>query len=214
MVDRVPKASPSQFYELLNGTPEAMNFAVEVRGFVRWLMPRRHAGDGSGYRSCGLLQDVDGRLFRGTRERAADCLAVCGLALGMVTEAVRGAAVAAKIIRPEYRLLLFGRGEESGLDEEGGPRRRGFKPEEVDAVLTGKSRIDHWQRLRCRVRDFADGLTQGTKSSSPTARISNRSAPPEPAPFAAWKPTGFARCATCACEPWVAPLLHRWERCL
>ena len=31
VADRLPKASPSRFYELLNGTLEAMNFAVEVR---------------------------------------------------------------------------------------------------------------------------------------------------------------------------------------
>jgi hypothetical protein len=71
--------------------------------------------------------------------------------------------VAAKAILPEYRLLLFGRGEETGLDEEGGPMRRGFKPEEVDAVLAAKGRLDHWQMLRCRVRYFADGLALGTK---------------------------------------------------
>ena len=31
VADRLPKASPSRFYELLNGTLEAMNFAEEVR---------------------------------------------------------------------------------------------------------------------------------------------------------------------------------------
>ena len=31
VADRLPKASPGRFYELLNGTLEAMNFAAEVR---------------------------------------------------------------------------------------------------------------------------------------------------------------------------------------
>ena len=84
--------------------------------------------------------------------------------LGIVATAARGSAVAAKAILPEYRLLLVGRGEETGLDEDGQPLRRGFKPEEVDAVLAAKGRLDHWQMLRCRVRYFADGLALGTKT--------------------------------------------------
>ena len=84
--------------------------------------------------------------------------------LAIVTEAVRGSAVSARAILPEYRLLLSGRGEEAGVDEVGRPIRRGFKPEEVDAVLAAKGRLDHWQMLRCRVRYFADGMALGTKA--------------------------------------------------
>ena len=84
--------------------------------------------------------------------------------LGIVAGAVRGSAVAAKAILPEYRLRLFGRGEATGLDEDGSPLRRGFQAEEVNAVLAAKGRLAHWQLLRCRVRYFADGLALGTKS--------------------------------------------------
>ena len=108
-------------------------------------------GDPKDYRWCGYAAGVAG--VKAARS-----------GLGIVTEAVRGVAVAAKAIMPEYRLLLFGRGEETGLDEDGQALRRGFKPEEVDAVLAAKGRLDHWQMLRCRVRYFADGLALGTKT--------------------------------------------------
>ena len=108
-------------------------------------------GDPKDYRWCGYAAAVAGvKSARG--------------GLGIVAEAVRGSAVAAEAILPEYRRLLFGRGEESGLDENGQALRRGFTTAEVDAVLAAKGRLDHWQMLRCRVRYFADGLALGTKS--------------------------------------------------
>ena len=161
--------------------------------------------------------------------------------LGIVAGAVRGSAVAAKAILPEYRLRLFGRGEATGLDEDGSPLRRGFQAEEVNAVLAAKGRLAHWQLLRCRVRYFADGLALGTKSSPRGANISDRNAPAERAPCAEWKPMASVRCAICACAPWAssvapasfpaanregwrvdaaetdsrsAPLLRGWARCL
>ena len=84
--------------------------------------------------------------------------------LAIVTAAVRGKTVAAKALLPEYRLLLFGRGEETGLNEDGSPLRRGFKAEEIRAVLTAEGRLAHWQMLRCRVRYFADGMALGTNA--------------------------------------------------
>ena len=108
-------------------------------------------GDPKDYRWCGYAAAVAG------------VKAACG-GLGIVAGAARGSAVAAKAILPEYQLLLFGRGEEAGLDKAGSPLRRGFKSEEVDAVLAAKGRFDHWQMLRCRVRYFADGLALGTKT--------------------------------------------------
>ena len=84
--------------------------------------------------------------------------------LAIVTTAVRGKTVAAKALLPEYRLLLFGRGEATGLDEDGRPLRCGFKAEEIKAVLAAKGRLAHWQMLRCRVRYFADGMALGTKT--------------------------------------------------
>jgi hypothetical protein len=57
---------------------------------------------------------------------------------------IENAAAAAKAILPEYRLLLFGGAEEAGLDEAVQPLRRGFKSEEVDAMLAAKGRLDQW----------------------------------------------------------------------
>lgn len=84
--------------------------------------------------------------------------------LAIVTAAVRGQAVSARALLPEYRLLLFGRGEESGLAEDGRPLRRGFRAKEIEKVIASKGRLAHWQMLRCRVRYFADGMALGTKT--------------------------------------------------
>ncbi len=108
-------------------------------------------GDPKDYRWCGYAAALAG-------------VKAARVGLGIVAEAVRGSAVAAKAILPEYRLLLFGRGEATGLGENGRPLRRGIRGEEVDAVLAAKGRLDHGQMLRCRVRYFADGLALGTKT--------------------------------------------------
>ena len=147
--------------------------------------------------------------------------------LGIVAGAVRGSAVAAKAILPEYRLRLFGRGEATGLDEDGSPLRRGFQAEEVNAVLAAKGRLAHWQLLRCRVRYFADGLALGTKSSPRGANISDRNAPAERAPcaYAPWAssvaPASFPaanregrRVDAAETDSRSAPLLRGWARCL
>ena len=84
--------------------------------------------------------------------------------LAIVANAVRGKTVAANALLPEYRLLLFGRGEETGLADDGSPLRRGFKAREIEKVLAAKGRLAHWQMLRCRVRYFADGMALGTKT--------------------------------------------------
>jgi hypothetical protein len=61
-------------------------------------------------------------------------------------------------------MLLYGTGEEEGLDEQGRPLRRGFTQAEVQAVLASKGRLDRWQMLRCRVRYFSDGAALGTRN--------------------------------------------------
>jgi REP element-mobilizing transposase RayT len=108
-------------------------------------------GDPKDYRWCGYAAAIAG-------------VKAARTGLAIVAEAVRGSAVPARTILPEYRLLLFGRGAEAGAGEAGRPLRRGFQREEVDAVLAAKGRLDHWQMLRCRVRYFADGLALGTKA--------------------------------------------------
>ena len=109
------------------------------------------ADDPTDYRWCGYAAAVAG-------------VKAARTGLGIVAGAVWGSAVAAKAILPEYRLLLFGRGEATGLDADGQALRRGFQAEEVDAVLAAKGRLAHWQMLRCRVRYCADGLALGTKT--------------------------------------------------
>ena len=54
-------------------------------------------------------------------------------------------------------MLLYGTGDEEGVDEHGRPLRAGFTREEVQAVLATEGRLDRWQMLRCRVRYFTDG---------------------------------------------------------
>lgn len=84
--------------------------------------------------------------------------------LRIVADAVSGQPVAAKQVLREYRMWLYGTGEEQGVDEAGRPLRRGFGAEEVRAVLASKGRLDRWQMLRCRVRYFSDGVALGTRN--------------------------------------------------
>ena len=84
--------------------------------------------------------------------------------LRIVADAVSGQPVAANQVLREYRMLLYGTGEEEGLDEQGRPLRRGFAAGEAQAVLAAKGRLDRWQMLRCRVRYFTDGAALGTRA--------------------------------------------------
>ena len=51
VADRLPKASPGRFYELLNGTLEAMNFAAEVRAMCAPAYAEAARGGTAGHRS-------------------------------------------------------------------------------------------------------------------------------------------------------------------
>ena len=91
-------------------------------------------GDPKDYRWCGYAAAVAG-------------VKAARTGLGIVATAARGSAVAVKAILPEYRLLLFGRGEETGLDEDGQALRRGLKPEEVDAGLAAlRMALEIWRK--------------------------------------------------------------------
>ena len=109
------------------------------------------AADPKEYRWCGYAAAVAG--VKSARE-----------GLRAASDAARGGAVAPSRILPEYRLLLFGRGGEEGLGEDGRPLRRGFQRGEIEAVLAAKGRLDRWQMLRCRVRYFVDGAALGTRA--------------------------------------------------
>lgn len=107
--------------------------------------------DPAEYRWCGYAAAVAG-------------VKAARAGLGVVSEAARGNAVAPNRILAEYRLLLFGRGGEEGLGEDGRPLKRGFRHEEIEAVLASKGRLAQWQMLRCRVRYFTDGVALGARA--------------------------------------------------
>jgi putative transposase len=62
-----------------------------------------------------------------------------------------------------YREQLFGRGFER-YDQTGAVVRRGFTPEEIDAVRQNRGRLPRHEYLRLRVRYFTDGAILGTKA--------------------------------------------------
>lgn len=66
----------------------------------------------------------------------------------------------------EYRLKLYGDGEQRGVSEpaRGIIVRRGLSPEEVQRVVAAKGRLGTAEMLRCRVRYFADGAVLGSKA--------------------------------------------------
>lgn len=63
----------------------------------------------------------------------------------------------------EYRTLLYGRGEERGVDERGRAVRKGFSRARVDEVLAKKGKLTWGEMLRCRVRYFTDGAVPGSE---------------------------------------------------
>jgi putative transposase len=64
----------------------------------------------------------------------------------------------------EYRLFLYGRGEEriGGDTVDGSDKRKGgFTPAEIQEVWKNRGRLPLSQALRCRVRYFTDGVVLG-----------------------------------------------------
>ena len=102
------------------------------------------------YRWCGYAEAVAGK-----RQ------AVNGLKL--VTDTYRGLPEPAGSVLSEYRGLLYGRGEERGVDEQGRAVRKGFSRARVDEVLEKKGKLTWGEMLRCRVRYFTDGAVLGSK---------------------------------------------------
>ncbi|HRI14382.1 MAG TPA: chemotaxis protein CheW [Verrucomicrobiota bacterium] len=65
----------------------------------------------------------------------------------------------------KYRVWLFGQGEErEGTTPAGQPLRRGFKREDVLAVVAARGRLAVPDYLRLKVRYFADGAILGVRS--------------------------------------------------
>ena len=108
--------------------------------------------DPKDYRWCGYGSAVAGN--RGARE-----------GLGTVIAALRRPGEGASRVLAEYRVQLFGRGEQTGLDDlEAGVRaKRGLGREAVKRVLAEGGKLSRLEMLRCRVRYFADGAALGSK---------------------------------------------------
>jgi REP element-mobilizing transposase RayT len=62
-----------------------------------------------------------------------------------------------------HRALLYGRGEERGMGEDGLPMKKGFTREESRRVVECGGRLPAEAYLRCRVRYFTDGEVVGSR---------------------------------------------------
>ena len=82
--------------------------------------------------------------------------------LGVVTKSF-GPGDDWRVVGRVYRRVLFGAGEESGLDEHGRPLTKGFSKKRVAKVLARDGELRHYELLRCRVRYFTDGVVLGSK---------------------------------------------------
>ena len=104
------------------------------------------------YRWCGYAASV-----------AGNCGARQGL--GTVIEALNRPGENARQVLAEYRMQIFGRGEQNGSDDpERAMRvRRGFASGKVERVIAQGGKLDRWEMLRCRVRYFTDGAVMGSR---------------------------------------------------
>ncbi|MCX6857099.1 MAG: transposase [Verrucomicrobia bacterium] len=68
-----------------------------------------------------------------------------------------------KAVLEGYRALLYGRGEERGVGEDGSALKKGFTREESQQVVAQGGRLPRSVYLRCRVRYFTDGAVIGSK---------------------------------------------------
>ena len=108
--------------------------------------------DPKDYRWCGYAAAVAGN------RRARQGFAT-------IIEALNRPSETAATVLAEYRIQLFGQGEQSGTDDpERGVRvRRGMGSEAVARVVAKGGKLTRGKMLRCRVRYFADGAVLGTK---------------------------------------------------
>ena len=111
--------------------------------------------DTQDYRWCGYAQAMAGR--QNARRALAEVTAGRLASLGD-----RAARTQAQHLA-EYRVWLYGAGEEKRQTEQGRVIRRGFQREKVAEVLASGGKLDWWQLLRCRVRYFNDGAVLGTR---------------------------------------------------
>jgi REP element-mobilizing transposase RayT len=109
--------------------------------------------DPKDYRWCGYAEAVAGK--RAARQ---------GLRT-VITAAQRAEATLDESLS-QYRVWLFGHGEQEGINRPGeAPTvRRGLDPEQVQEVVAKKGKLPLPEYLRCRVRYFADGAVLGTRA--------------------------------------------------
>jgi REP element-mobilizing transposase RayT len=62
-----------------------------------------------------------------------------------------------------YRMYVFQKGQQRGVDEQGRPMRRGFSPEAVMRVMLQEGRVPVCDYVRLRVRYFVDGVVMGSR---------------------------------------------------
>jgi hypothetical protein len=82
--------------------------------------------------------------------------------LGVVTKSF-GPGGDWRVVSRIYRRVLFGAGEESGLDEHGPPLQKGFSKKNVAKVLAKNGELSQFELLRCQVRYFSDGVVLGSR---------------------------------------------------
>jgi putative transposase len=116
---------------------------------------------------AGLVKDPAEYRWSGYGEAAAGRRKAKEALRKLVTRSHRQAqeATSMKAALREYRMFLFGTGEENdGVDMQGRPLRRGVSPEKVAEVIKGKGRLPTQDYVRLRVRYFVDGAVIGTRA--------------------------------------------------
>ena len=111
--------------------------------------------DPKDYRWCGYAEAVSGNA------RARKGL---GLLLHREAAANDGKRVDWRIVGNEYRMLLFGTGEEQLAVDDETVLKRGMKREEVQAVRDSGGKLSSPELLRCKLRYFSDGVVIGSKA--------------------------------------------------
>ncbi len=110
----------------------------------------RMVADPKDYRFSGYGEALGG---------SADARGGLGLAMSESGRSADWARVSA-----EYRIFLYGQGQERGRDQGGEPLSPGIPADQVAAVLARGGELSRAELLRCRVRYFTDGAVLGSRA--------------------------------------------------
>ena len=121
--------------------------------------------DPKDYRWCGYAEAVSGNV----RARSGLGLLFHREATAVAVDAVaaavdEGKRVDWRMVSREYRMILFGTGEEKLAIDDRTVLKRGITREEVEAVLEAKGRLSSPELLRCKLRCFTDGVVIGSQA--------------------------------------------------